>query len=189
MAPTWLVPAAVAMAIGASLAVIAGNTHDRWRDPVPVAAPPLSSPADTAAAPAVALPVIETIDLDVRVTPRWAQVSVDDIQAPSNPFHARLRRDGKVHRIVATADGYETKTEDVSFSGDVSVDLSLERRVGPGVRHAVPGGHPARAPLDAAHPASTAPAAAPGGAHPEAAPPEPRSGQRPIVTANPYGSP
>jgi hypothetical protein len=180
------------MAIGASLAVIAGNSRVRWvgyegAGAVAPAPPPSAEPA---AAAAVMLPVIETIDLDVRVVPRWSQIAVDDIEAPSNPFHARLRRDGKVHRIVARADGYETKTEDVVFSGDVALDFALDRRAAPPPRRPLPvWTRPPKGVPDVprgmvAGGGSPAPAG-----HTDPAAVEALPAQRPIVTANPYGAP
>jgi hypothetical protein len=184
------------MAIGASLAVIAGNAHVRWggSEGAAVASAPAAASLDPGAAPAVMLPVIETIDLDVRVMPLWAQITVDDIEAPANPFHARLRRDGKVHRIVARAEGYETKTEDVAFSGDVALDLALDRRIVSLPRHLAPAPHPSRVMPDVLHattPAVVLPAVALPApvAHAGPAPVEALPGQRPIVTANPYGAP
>jgi serine/threonine-protein kinase len=189
--PSWLVPAAVAMAIGASLAVIAGNSHVRWvgYDGVGGVAPTTAASVEPGAGQAVMLPLIETIDLDVRVVPRWAQITVDDIEAPSNPFHARLRRDGKPHRIVARADGFDPKTEDVVFSGDVALDLALDRRPVSPPRRPPPAVRPSRPVADALRGMAAAggsPAPTP---RAEPAPVEVLPGQRPIVTANPYGAP
>ncbi|HWL86779.1 MAG TPA: serine/threonine-protein kinase [Polyangiaceae bacterium] len=66
-------------------------------------------------------------DLVLDVTPANAQVYVDDLALPRSP-HSLLPRDGKSHRVRAEADGYVTKTENVTFdTSSVRVGLSLEK--------------------------------------------------------------
>jgi serine/threonine protein kinase len=81
-----------------------------------------------AAPPAHDLP--ELVDLVVRISPPSAQISIDGATVLSNPFHARYPKDNLVHHIVASADGFEAKAEDVSFAHDVSIDVSLSRHAG-----------------------------------------------------------
>jgi eukaryotic-like serine/threonine-protein kinase len=147
----------------------------------------------------------DTIDVVVRVSPPAATITIDGKPAGANPFHGRLRKDGENHHVVASADGYDTKIEDLPFSGDLSVDLSLDRRAPPPSRSTPPsrgapqaGGRAAakaapeaaRNPPPAVAPSPEAPAP------PAAAPPsrpevDPNGGRplHPIVTANPYGVP
>jgi hypothetical protein len=204
-----LMPTAVAVAVAASLVMVAERGRDRGL--VPAAAPaseamvawPARGAPSPAAEPGIPMLVPDIIDLDVRVSPRSAQITIDDVQAPNNPFHARLPKDGKTHKIVAMAVGYDPKVEEVTFSGDVAVDLGLDRTA-PSRRAAT---HPASAvlaapPAPAARPAHLAgadplrPAVAPSpspdvGAHARAEgnAVEGRLVQRPIVTTNPYGAP
>jgi serine/threonine protein kinase len=142
----------------------------------------------------------EAVELVVRVAPPSAQISIDGAAVSTNPFHARYRKDRQVHHIVASADGYDTKLEDVLFAGDVSVDVSLDRRAASPPPRKMPAPAPAPSPPQhyfvkhtAAPPASEAPPAAPPSATasslPEVNPSGGRAPLRPIVTASPYGSP
>jgi serine/threonine-protein kinase len=134
------------------------------------------------------------------VSPPGAQVTIDGVAIPTNPFHARYAKDSLVHHVSATADGYEPKVVDLTYVNDTSVDLSLDRRAPPPtVRYLAPP-PPAPPAHGAKHPTAAAqatPAPATNDA-PSAAPPAPRldiapSGGhaplRPIMTNNPYGTP
>jgi serine/threonine protein kinase len=140
----------------------------------------------------------EVLDLVVRVAPPSAQISIDGAAVSTNPFHARYRKDRQIHHILASAEGYDAKLEDVIFAGDVSVDVSLDKRAPPPPppRKVFV---PAPAPPPAAHvakhaaasPGADPPPAAPASATPTAAvevsPSGGRAPLRPIVTASPYG--
>jgi hypothetical protein len=67
------------------------------------------------------------VTLAVRVSPSTAQIVLDGTRVAGNPFSARFTKDGQPHRIVASAEGYEAKTEEVSLANDVAVDISLDR--------------------------------------------------------------
>ncbi len=166
----------------------------------------VASPASTVAAASSAAPparpnvhaAAELIDLVVRVTPPSSQITVDGASVVDNPFRARYPKDNQIHHIAATADGYEPKLEDVSFSGDVSIDVSLDRRADVSQRKAfvqpivtprpepmrpiaAPSAPPAATPREAASPPTpVAKDVGPSGGH---------APLRPIATANPYGSP
>jgi serine/threonine-protein kinase len=150
--------------------------------PAPVAAVTPPSPAPAAATrPA-------TVDIVVRVSPPSAEIAIDGRPASGNPFHARLPKDGEIHRVSAAADGYETKVEEVTFSADLAVDVSLEHRAPPQRAAPPPRWTPPVAPRlakSAEPPRSDAPPPArtevdPGGG---------RAPLRPIATTNPYGAP
>jgi serine/threonine protein kinase len=146
------------------------------------ASPPAThatSPA-VAGAPAATAPPVEPklVGLSVLVSPPSAQVSIDGVPAASNPFSARYPRDGQVHHIVASAEGYETKVEDVLFTKDVSVHVGLDRR--PNTPY--PGAVSVTAATMRPTKRSSLPAAL--GSDTPAAPP-----LRPIATRNPYGNP
>jgi eukaryotic-like serine/threonine-protein kinase len=168
-------------------------------------APPVAPPVTVAAAPApppAAHEDMELVDLVVRVAPPSAQISIDGATVSTNPFHARYRKDRQIHHILASADGYDPKLEDVIFAGDVAVDVSLDRHVAvapPARKFPAPAPPPAPLPFhvaakrvsppsaDSAPPppppsATTTPAA-------EVSPAGGRAPLRPIVTASPYGNP
>jgi serine/threonine-protein kinase len=154
------------------------------------AAAPVAAPV---AAPQGGLPAVtDSVELVVHVSPPGAQVAIDGVPAPQAPFHVRYEKDSLVHHVAAAADGYESKTVEVTFVNDTSVDLSLERHPSPPARTYVPlAGHAARhsaAPppsavaADPAPPASSSPPArvdiTPSGGH---------APLRPILTRDPYG--
>ena len=147
-----------------------------------------------------ALPEIELIDLSIRVSPPSAQITIDGAPVPSNPFHARYSRDRSIHHIAASADGYDSKLEDVSFGGDVSIDVNLDRHPTPPPPQASPPGYrrsPPPPPPPPPHSSKKAPPASPESTNA----PAPTASQsdvpptgghaplRPISTSNPYGNP
>ncbi len=116
----------------------------------------------------------------------------------SSPFHGRFPRDGLAHHVGATAEGYDAKLEDVTFAGDLSIDVSLDRHAPPAVHWiAVPA--PAHSGKHATGSAAAAPPAADPVPPPSPSPPAPartdvgpaggRAPLRPIMTSNPYGTP
>jgi serine/threonine-protein kinase len=160
----------------------------------PVSAAPATLPA-AVASPAHDEP--ELVDLVVRVAPPSAQISIDGAAVSTNPFHARYRKDRKVHHIMAAADGFDAKLEDVIFAGDLAVDVSLDRHAPPPPRRA-PAAPPAPPPpahsaKHAAPPPPSEPSAPPPAqsstASPEVSPAGGRAPLRSIVTASPYGNP
>jgi serine/threonine-protein kinase len=180
-------------AVGA-LALTVGLFAVTWHGaPEPVAQ---DSPAP-ALAPAAAPVLPETLDLLVRVSPPGAQIALDGVPLGSNPFRGRFPRDGLVHHVGASADGYDTKLEDVTFGGDLSIDLSLDRHATPVVHWYAPlpahaGKHPAGSPASSsadAEPPPPAPAAPVAPAHTDVGPGGGHAPLRPISTTNPYGSP
>ena len=94
--------------------------------PAPVA---MSAPVEGSSAGSVGMPSREVIEVALRVLPAAAQIVVDGAAVSGNPFFARYPKDGRVHHVLAFADGFEPKWRDVSFAADVAVDFTLERRV------------------------------------------------------------
>jgi len=163
----------------------------------------------------VAAPVVPTsthvepelVDIVVRVTPPSAQITIDGAAIVNNPFHARYPKDNRIHHIVAAADGYESRMEDVSFATDVSIDVSLSsqgRRASALQTPSAPASPalPARTTVPKRTATSPAAASATNAAPeaPPAAPPLPnakvetsatggRAPLRPISTSNPYANP
>jgi serine/threonine-protein kinase len=195
-APWWASRrAAIVAASGAMvllLAVIVLVTSFREAAPPPAVEVPVA-----AAAPAPAgRDMPDLVDVVVRVSPASAQITIDGVPVPTNPFHARYGKDAQVHRVLAAAEGYDAKLEEVFFANDVSIDVSLDRRATPAPRYYLPAPAPrggkhagtsatgsSPAPGDASTAAATAPPRvdiAPTGGH---------APLRPIMTSNPYGTP
>lgn len=80
-------------------------------------------------APSIEPPVIgpALMDVAIRVTPATATISIDGVTVARSPFFGRHPRDEALHRIVATASGYRSKSLVVAFDRSVTLDLSLER--------------------------------------------------------------
>jgi serine/threonine-protein kinase len=192
-------------------AVLLGTTLHGGRPAPDLAAAPAPAPA-VAPAPAHE---DELVDIVVRATPATSQITIDGASVISNPFHARYPRDSLVHHVAASADGYETRLEDVRFAGDVSIDVSLNRlpnaplhqlvttapQVSPHLlKHvaAAPSAQPttsvsaepAVASAAAVHvePAAPAHVAPPAASHADVGPSGGRAPLRPIATNNPYGA-
>jgi hypothetical protein len=69
----------------------------------------------------------EIFQLVVRASPKSAQITIDGTVVDGNPFRALYPKGGEAHRITASADGYESKSEDISLASDITVDLDLKR--------------------------------------------------------------
>jgi serine/threonine-protein kinase len=137
----------------------------------------------------------DLVDVVVRVSPPSATIAIDGVAVPTNPFHARYAKDALVHHVMVSADGYDAKLEDVSFSSDLSIDVSLDRKAPPPqALYVAPPPPPARATKHSGGSAASSPApvtetsaAAP--ARVDIAPTGGRPPLRPISTSNPYGTP
>jgi hypothetical protein len=197
-APPWWASrrAAIVASSGAALLllvviVLVTGFHDGTPPPatdVPVAAvAPAPAGRDTP----------DLVDVVVRVSPASAQITIDGTPVPTNPFHARYGKDAQVHRVLAAADGYDAKLEEVFFANDVSIDVSLDRRASPAPpRYYAPapaahGGKHSGASGAGASPAPSEASTAAASAPPrlDIAPTGGRAPLRPIMTSNPYGTP
>ena len=116
---TSRVVAFAAVAAGA-LAVIGAAAFATTRDKAKESAPVASS---SAAGPTPSVDIV----LTVRATPNHAKFSIDDGPPLENPYSAHVQRDGKDHRVVATATGYEQKSQTVRFDADVSIRFALAK--------------------------------------------------------------
>jgi PEGA domain len=84
-----------------------------------------SSPTQASIPEAPSAPDI--FQLVVQVTPSSALITIDGTAVDSNPFRALYPKAGEPHRVTASADGYESKSEDVSMTSDVTVDFDLKK--------------------------------------------------------------
>src|SRR6185503_10298500 len=85
--------------------------------PAPVAKPTEPPPA----------PKPNMIDVEIRVTPGTAAISIDGKDVEGNPYSTQFPADDIMHRIRAAAPGYVTKSSSVAFNANVTLDFSLER--------------------------------------------------------------
>jgi serine/threonine-protein kinase len=89
--------------------------------PVPgPAAPPAPPPPAAAREPAFVI-------VKVRVSPDNATIAIDSARVAGNPFSGKYVADGAIHQVRATAPGYFPQVEAVEFTGNVTVNLGLER--------------------------------------------------------------
>lgn len=138
-----------------------------WSPSQSVTVPALTRPEatlPTATLAPVEPPGPELAELVVRASPSSARISVDGSAVPGNPFHASYPRGGDArHRVVATASGYESKSQDVSLAEDVVLDLSLTRH---STQSPSPAPQPNTSRAAAPKPVPVRPASSPGGPMP-----------------------
>jgi hypothetical protein len=95
--------------------------------PQPAPAPPVvAKPTEPPPAPPTS-PKANMIDVEIRVTPGTATISIDNKDVEGNPYSTQFPADDIMHRIRATAPGYVTKSSSVAFNANVTLDFSLER--------------------------------------------------------------
>jgi hypothetical protein len=144
-------------------------------------------PPDMAAVEAAAAPAANA--LVVYVSPPNAQIVVDGVLVRGNPYRGQFARGG-IHLVKAFAPGYEPRVEQAHMSGDVVINLSLERSARFAARPAF-----GRAPRTRLAPGS--PTRSVSGGFPSAGGPIPgalvdphggRAPLHPIVTTSPYDS-
>jgi hypothetical protein len=156
-------------------------------------------PLPTATLAPVDPPAHEVVELVVHATPSTARISIDGAPVTGNPFHASYPRGSDSrHRVAVTANGYESKSQDVILTEDATLDLALSRRGSVSVNPS-----PATAPaprVSAPKPAAPKATPNPSGPLPIAAQsPVAAAGEvdstggrtpfRPIETKDPYGAP
>lgn len=119
----------------------------------------------------------ELVSVVVKATPKDATIAIDGARAESNPFEAKVERDGSLHRIRVEAPGYQVEERVVSFDDDVSLEVELAPRSG-AARPSGGMGTPAGATTTTATPDAPPPATDP-------KKPPPRTA-RPIDEKDPY---
>lgn len=127
-----------ALAALAVLAVAAGGFALRRSGPPSDEGAPVAAAATNASAQAQgsasAAPATDTantpakaVDLVVDCTPSSAQVSLDDVVWTGGaPYKRRIEADDKVHRLVFSAPGYETRTEEIRLDSDATLRVTLD---------------------------------------------------------------
>lgn len=98
--------------------------------PAPTPGSPTSPPA--AAAPAMKAP--EVIRLQITAEPAQAELGLDGNVMAGNQLNLEVPKDRGIHVVSATAPGYFPFNQQVSFSNDVVLRISLRRAHGPVAR-------------------------------------------------------
>jgi serine/threonine protein kinase len=162
--------------------------------PMPTTRPPESPPV------VVAKPSV--IEIEIRVSPETARVSIDGIDLGGGSFVRQYAKDESIHRIRVVAPGYVTKSLTVPFTANVTLDLSLERTLQTGgsrpvakvtspVRSPDPHGadptHPADGSTGRAPPVDPVPTPVTKPVQPDVDPAGGSKPRRPIDPNNPYG--
>lgn len=114
---------AVSPAAPGGVAMVPSPRHDG--SPQPQAPQPVLAPAAADAAKAATVP--EMIHVRVRATPMEAELSLDGKVVAGHRLNLDVPKDGLAHFVSAWASGYVPFTRQVTFSGDVDLDITLRR--------------------------------------------------------------
>ncbi|WP_437634493.1 serine/threonine-protein kinase [Sorangium sp. So ce854] len=133
----------------------------------PAQAPPSPSAAPSPPAAASSAPAAEAdagfIRASIRARPAGARILLDGVELPSNPFEAKLVKDGAAHRIEITAPGHVPQRRMLVFDRDIDLEVTLYMAQ----RGPVPSPTPSAAPT-ATSQATAAPTATSGATAPPA---------------------
>jgi serine/threonine protein kinase len=102
----------------------AGTNGSQWIAPDPAVAPK-TAPSE-ARDPAPASAIQESVRLAVEVSPREAQVLLDGVPLPGMPFSGTFQKSGALHRLEASADGYQAAKQFVTFDQDRRLEIRLQ---------------------------------------------------------------
>lgn len=70
-------------------------------------------------------PATETVELAIAVTPKGAQLSLDGHVVAENPFNTTVPKDQSTHTISVTAPGFIPHQQQILFSDDLNLAISL----------------------------------------------------------------
>src|SRR5262245_12402908 len=88
--------------------------------PAPAPAPPVVAKPTEPPAPPISAKA-NMIDVEIRVTPGAATISIDGKDVEGNPYSTQFAADDIMHRIRAAAPGYVTKSSSVAFNANVTL--------------------------------------------------------------------
>jgi hypothetical protein len=93
-----------------------------------VAANPAPKPAASATPPAEEAKKVEAtpVQLYIHVKPVSAMVTLDGARLVSNPFQADVTVDKRAHVLHASAPGYQSAEQVITFGNDVRVEITLK---------------------------------------------------------------
>ncbi|WP_170229136.1 serine/threonine-protein kinase [Polyangium fumosum] len=78
--------------------------------------------------PATATPVVGDIEVTITVTPPNAKIFLDGKELATNPYVGKFPREDKTHIIKAEAAGFTTRSRDVTFDKDRTIEMVLEQQ-------------------------------------------------------------
>jgi len=84
-------------------------------------------PAGPAMQPPAA-PIAGDIEVTITVTPPNAKIFIDGKELTTNPFVGKFPREDKTHIIKAEAAGFATRSRDVTFDKDRTIEMVLEQQ-------------------------------------------------------------
>ena len=169
------------------------SSFTRREPPAPVALP-VAEPAHVVPV-APAPPKPSFVDVEIRVSPEAARLSIDGTEVDGNPFVSRYTSDTAIHHVRASAPGYVAKSVPVSFDRPLTLAITLDRVPAPPVEPPPPPApRPTRVvPTRVSPPVRTEPPVRPIDQTPPPRPStdvDPAGGtkpRRPIDPTNPYG--
>ena len=120
--------------------------------------PHVARPTATPTEPPPALEVEpEEVAIEISVKPNTARLFVDGIKASLNPHRVKVVRGKYTHAVRAEADGFDTRTMNVVFDRDRSIDIVLTPKTPVGLPAPPPrAGSPSRPLTDADAPKTDA---------------------------------
>ena len=89
--------------------------------------PSLARPAPAAASPSQIRAVHDTIRIEITAEPRGAELSLDGNVLAGHRLNLEVPKDRGIHVVSASAPGYIPFNQQVSFSSDVVLNISLHR--------------------------------------------------------------
>jgi serine/threonine-protein kinase len=110
-----------ALVAGAVLAVV---FWQMTKTPAPVATP-ASGAATHDATAATPPPAATDVEVSIAAHPQEAKLYLDDRLLVSNPFKAKLPKDGAPHQLRIEAPGFTTETKPISLDKDMMMEVSL----------------------------------------------------------------
>jgi hypothetical protein len=132
----------------------------------------------------VRTPDEDLVEIEVRVTPQDASVTIDGALITGNPFRGKFVRGDVMRRIRASAPGFVTKTHALAFNANVKIDLSLERKARSAVQVTAKPSRPSPRATESPRVEPSLPSPPPTEVNPTGGT-KPR---RPIDSSNPYGA-
>ncbi|HVK71339.1 MAG TPA: serine/threonine-protein kinase [Polyangium sp.] len=85
-------------------------------------------PPPAAPTQATAAPVVGDIEVTITVTPPNAKIFLDGKELTTNPYVGKFPREDKTHIIKAEAAGFTTRSRDVTFDKDRTIEMVLEQQ-------------------------------------------------------------
>jgi len=114
----WVAFLGLLLACAALFFAFQGRTPPPSPAPVAATKPPPTPPTPSADA--------DTVTVHFVASPPNAQLFMDGVLLPSNPYDGKSKTDSKPHELRAEAAGFDTKTVEFSLAGPADASLSLE---------------------------------------------------------------